>query len=329
MKKLLLGVLLTVGLLSLVSAKQFFVKVGGMGDGASWQTAAGDLQMILAQCQAGDEVWVAAGTYLPSYTGDRNASFFIPDGVQVFGGFAGFERTAEERNPQVNMTMLSGNIGSPASAEDNSYTIVRFRHAGAATTLDGFTLAFANANGMSYDADPSVSGGAIFNDGTYGNSSPLIRNCIFRENRARQGGAIYNAGNSGQASPMIQYCLFLNNKADFKGGAIYNDGMQGISNGRIENCSFEGNSSDYGAGILNCGTAGESSPLIKECHFVNNFSLSTGSAVYNLREGRGTCNPLLVQCILDDNNRSTLGEGQNTGLVQQRTTGAQLRNVGH
>ena len=42
-----------------------YVKVGGTGDGSSWEKAAGRLQAAINASSAGDEVWVAEGTYQP------------------------------------------------------------------------------------------------------------------------------------------------------------------------------------------------------------------------------------------------------------------------
>jgi hypothetical protein len=52
------------------------------GDGSSWATAFHDLQLALAAARPGDEVWIAAGRYLPS-AADPTVSFFLPDGVRV------------------------------------------------------------------------------------------------------------------------------------------------------------------------------------------------------------------------------------------------------
>ncbi|MDX1421056.1 MAG: hypothetical protein R3181_13910, partial [Rubricoccaceae bacterium] len=59
------------------------------GDGASWATAFDDLQDALAVAAPGDEVWVAEGTYKPTDTGDRTATFALASGVALYGGFDG------------------------------------------------------------------------------------------------------------------------------------------------------------------------------------------------------------------------------------------------
>ena len=68
----------------------------GAEHGTSWQDAFTDLQSALAVAVAGDQIWVAAGTYKPSLSIDgsadaRTASFSLKSGVALYGGFAGVE----------------------------------------------------------------------------------------------------------------------------------------------------------------------------------------------------------------------------------------------
>ena len=90
----------------------------GLCDGRSWATAYSTLQEGLntAGLRAGlpssapVEVWVAAGAYKPTDSGDRAASFRLVPGVGLFGGFAGTETERDQRDWTQNETILSGAI---------------------------------------------------------------------------------------------------------------------------------------------------------------------------------------------------------------------------
>jgi Right handed beta helix region len=91
-------------------------------DGTSWATAFNDLRDALAVAQAGDELWIAAGRYTPDGgTGDRTLAFEIPNGIQLYGGFAGWEWLRGQRDWTANESILSGDLngddGPPNCAE--------------------------------------------------------------------------------------------------------------------------------------------------------------------------------------------------------------------
>ncbi|WP_367391095.1 hypothetical protein [Lewinella sp. LCG006] len=293
--------------MSIQANNHYFVHSDGQGEGTSWKDAASNLQEVLAKAKAGDIIWVANGTYFPTNEADRTASFIIPDGVQVYGGFIGEEKKLTDRVLGEAKTILSGEIGTEAP-EDNSYTVVYFQNASAATMLDGFIITGGYADGLVEGADLTTCGAGIYNNGEFGVSSPMIQNCILINNFSREGAAIYNYANEGETSPTISDCQFVYNRSDFNGGAIFNDGNFGTCNPTITNCSFKGNESMYGAGILNRGLYGECQPMIKNSTFIDNFSVVRGGAIYNQREGRGICEALLEGNVFEDNG-STIGEG--------------------
>ena len=285
-----------------------FVKEGGTGSGSDWSDAYGDLQAALDQAKAGQEIWVAQGIYAPSSSGDRSATFEIPSGVKVFGGFIGDESDRNQRNWELNHTILSGEIGDPGTTEDNSYTVVYFSKANHKTTLDGFTIENGYSDGTGNKGDMERAGGGIFNDGSNGVSIPVIQNCVFSGNFGRDGAAIYNYSSNGESSASIINCEFAYNKADLEGGAIYNDGTNGICNAFIQGCRFLNNEASYGAAIHNQAQNGETKPLIEGCSFAGNVAYIKGSGVFNYQSDRGQCAPIISGCDFEDNTQSVGGD---------------------
>lgn len=304
MKKVLF--VLSFFLFSLVSyAQKTYIKANGTGSGTSWSDASGDLVGALEQAIKGDQIWVAAGTYYPSTSGDRSKSFVIPDGVQLIGGFAGNESHVEDRVLSKNYTILSGEIGDPSLAEDNSFTIVYFERVSAKTVIDGFIIQDAFSGGTGAKGDIRRGGGGIFNNGSNGVSIPTIQNCIFSGNFAHDGAAIYNYAKNGDASSSILNCEFMFNKVDLEGGAIFNDGTNGICNALIRGCTFKGNEASYGGAIHNVATeGGEVTPFIEGCTFSGNVAYIKGSSVFNYPTSNGVCNPVINSCVFEDNTQS-------------------------
>ncbi|MBN1348133.1 hypothetical protein JXJ21_01855 [candidate division KSB1 bacterium] len=130
-----------------VSAKIVFVNINSTGrnNGNSWENAYLNLHNGLDKAEAGDEIWVARGTYKPSSGSNRDLYFKLKTGISLFGGFLGNELDLSERNPSKNATVLSGDIGVPDDSTDNSYCVVKAREVQRAC-LDGFIISGGNAD---------------------------------------------------------------------------------------------------------------------------------------------------------------------------------------
>ncbi len=308
----------------------------GANNGNSWLHAYNDLQSALGEASGGDQIWVAQGVYVPGIAPIE--TFALIDGVEMYGGFIGTESLLNQRNPSANPTVLSGDINQddvygPAIwytgfsvNTANSYHVVSGLGLSRATVLDGFFIEAGYIQvslGWTY---LNNSGGGLFLQ----NSSPTVRNCVFRRNLAWKGsgGAIYNSG----GHPLISDCSFdenytsqgkgagianeagadltvisssfTNNRimgADISqalGGAIYSSAESGTV--RVIDCTFENNTlgtfytiaqnPNYGGAIY---SAGDQLDVFNST-FTNNVSHLGGAiAVYS--------NLLLVNSVLSNN----------------------------
>ncbi|MBN9294448.1 MAG: T9SS type A sorting domain-containing protein [Flavobacteriia bacterium] len=262
MKRIILFTLFTVLFSTKISAAVWYVNINATGanNGTSWADAYTDLQDGIAASAFGDEIWVAAGTYKPTSTTDRNISFAVKNGTKVYGGFNGTETVLSDRNITLNVTVLSGEIGTGA-ANDNSYRVVRFNNVANQTRLDGFTITGGyNSVSMSY-------GGGIVSV----NSSPVIANCIVMGNFAAEGGGGLN--HSGSGALTIEGCIFDGNVGNTYGGGALRLYAGPVN---ISNCYFKSNQSNtYGGAIFVYGALVN----ITNSVFAGNIAQSTGSAI--------------------------------------------------
>ncbi|HEY3414777.1 MAG TPA: choice-of-anchor Q domain-containing protein [Armatimonadota bacterium] len=73
---------------------------GPAHDGLSWLTAYLAVPDAVAAANAGDEIWVAAGTY--------TSAFELSQDTSVYGGFAGTESERTQRDPELHPSLMSG-----------------------------------------------------------------------------------------------------------------------------------------------------------------------------------------------------------------------------
>jgi len=267
----------------------------GANNGSSWTDAYTNLQLALSAASSGDEIWVAAGTYIPVSSIERHHSFFLKNGVAIYGGFTGTETLRTQRNPAANVTILSGDIGIAGDNSDNSYHVVVGSNVENTTVLDGFTITAGNANGdSSFNFDE---GGGMYNS----NSNPSLANLIFSSNSAISGGGMYNY----YSSPSLLNVTFNANTSTYSGGGIYSDHsslnlinaifdsniatgtdispswgggvMSVFSTLSIKNSTFTGNSAFEGGGINNNNS---STSDLKNVTFFGN-SAQVGGAINN------------------------------------------------
>jgi hypothetical protein len=279
----------------------------GLNDGTSWANAYTSLQSALDAAFIGDQIWVAAGIYKPSYDyglggGSRYNHFRMIEGVAIYGGFAGSEDEVTDRTDYgvggANETILSGDLsgndivtGSGATLnisnnEENCYHVFYHPNGLGLTTsavLDGFTVKGGNANLGSW---PFHHGGGLYNI----NNSPTIRNCNFTSNCASAFGAgIQNESNS---SPVITNCVFTHNYS--QQGALYNHQSSSV----VSNCLFSFNRANNGGAMVNY----NNNANIVNCTFYGNYAATVGGGMHN-----DNCTPTINNSIFWGN---TSGNGQ-------------------
>ncbi len=214
------------------------------GDGLSWATAYDTLPPALTAAQPGDQIWVAAGTYVGNFT--------LAIGVEMYGGFAGTETLLEQRDWTVNETFLDGN--------QTGSVITALGGATETTRIDGFTI---------------TNGSGPFGGGLYLSaflSDPAISNCRFVGNTASEdGGAIWVWSASAWS---VTDTVFVNNHADGLGGAI------AITYGSllIELTEFTGNTAGSGGAVHSDSSEGTSMTLL-DVAFRSNSATGDGGAI--------------------------------------------------
>lgn len=253
----------------------------GANNGTSWANAFTNLSSALSSAANGDEIWVATGVYKPTIQFDFNSSggsdarevtFQIPSGVMLYGGFNGTELNRDERNWELNVTILSGdidnndiNVDGNNIAEDtddlvggNAYHVIFTQNASISTIVDGFVITAGSASMATMNvSDPNLDGGGWFNSLVLpsNSSSPYINNSIFQGNYAEsEGGAFFSVpgATGGTVTSHIENSEFINNKSNFSGGAIQ----------------------------LGSFAAGNYQPAIIACEFSGNEAYRRGGAIY-------------------------------------------------
>lgn len=268
----------------MLSAQQiWYVNASGPGSfiGTSWETAFNDLHAAFSSAGYGDQIWVAKGTYYPTLDDSRHISFNLKTGVQLIGGFNGTEISMEQRDVTANPTVLSGEINYPW-ATDNSYHVVTIYGGDSLTVLDGFTITRGNSGEY---GDPNFqefgAGLLVVADGDHPVARPVIRNCLFKDNRAVSGGGVACLGDDIYiCSPEIEYCTFINNRGLNFGGALYKVGHNLPDQPfRVGHSTFSDNYCfEYAGGITVINPSG--TVQLQGCTFIRDSSKIQSGAVY-------------------------------------------------
>lgn len=352
MKQTLLFALFLVLSGSLAAQQTIYVKANASGanNGTSWQNAYTQLSDALAAATPGDQVWVAAGTYLTAQ-GTPESSFQMLAGVALYGGFNGTETTLTARNPVTNVTILSGDHSGDDVAgdftqkrSDNSIHVLQVlegTQSGQRAIVDGFTIKGGYTTSTAPNPDQTRGGGIL------AFAKLTVRNCNFTDNFATSGGGLAAFGMAASGI-LIDNCLFEKNGAELLcAGVFLRDLLDG---GEVNRCVFRNNTTIRGSLYIytsldivvdSClfenNTAGnnpcagmytwQSTFTLTNSIFRNNKSVDY-TAMYN--DGRDGAYPFTIDnCIFEGNEAVDLTSASNVatgGCIFNANTTSVIKN---
>ncbi|MEM9661517.1 MAG: right-handed parallel beta-helix repeat-containing protein [Planctomycetota bacterium] len=278
------------------------------GDGSSWDRAFQTLTEALAIAPPGIEVWVAEGTYRPEQPSGRDATFTVPGGVALYGGFQGIEDDRDDRDPDGFVAELTG--------DGELYTVVTTD--GDDIIIDGFTITGGNSNGDITEPPPTPFGGGIYSN----DHRIILRNNRFSEHFAERGGSAVALTGTPDIAPLIEDCIFENN-----------DGNRGVLEiqwlGIVNDCRFQNNTTEAirpsGTEVIfitdsvffrNQGTAATvvfsgfgSQCIIDGCSFIENEGVSVGGVFYGIRGDH-----IIVNSVFRGNTATSFAGGVRSDL---------------
>jgi len=303
-----------------------YVKANAIGnnDGSSWDDAYTDLQAALANYESSKQILVAKGKYKP-HTSTRTVSFYINDGIKIYGGFEGTEEIINQevldaRDFELNETILSGDlagndVGRTNNAENSYHVVMMYANSQSitnATILDGFTIEGGNANDFSVGYDGVGQGAGIYICGEYSkNVAPVLKNLIVRNNSSYINGggiAITLTSSNSIANPTLENILFENNTSQNGGGLALGSGFSTNAT-QASNLVFKNNSATLEGGALYISSLcnGVTEPYFENVLICSN-SAKDGSAIANVSgaadgcsTGGGACIPTLVNVTITNN----------------------------
>lgn len=263
--------LLCASVSAMAQSKIYYVSptAKGTGDGSSWDNATTLSDALNNKAQAGDQIWVLGFEQIIEagqlYTAPTDG-FSVKSGVQLYGGFAGTEKSINDRETlgkpyqMKYRSVLSGDINRndnsdntniifPANTtrQDNATHVLSVNMTPSSgsnnntypTVINGFTIVGGHADGT------SEKGGGIYisGDNTYGGNFRIER-CFLFNNYATQGGAVYvdaAVKNVNNGKSLINQCVVYNNAASERsavvneGGGIYLAGEATVVNSSVFN----------------------------------------------------------------------------------------------
>lgn len=279
--------LLCASVSAMAQSKTYYVSptAKGTSDGSSWDNATTLSDALNNKAQAGDQIWVLGFEQITEagqlYTAPTDG-FSVKSGVQLYGGFAGTEKSINDRetlgkpyqmkyrsvlsgDENIKDTVDNTNLIFPANGtrSDNATHVLTLNMDPKSsgnnntypTVINGFTIAGGHADGT----DEKGGGIYIYGNNTGGGNFRIER-CFLFNNYATQGGAVYvdaAVKNVNNGESLINQCVVYNNAASERsavvneGGGIYLAGKATVVNSSIFNNKNGGLRISSGSKVVN------------------------------------------------------------------------------
>ena len=289
------------------------------GDGGSWSAPLDEagFAAALSGAVSGDEFWIAKGVYRPAVPAladgvtsvDQGKSFTLPNGVALYGGFAGSETAREQRDPDKHCVVLTGDLGLDDGRDARGVTLSAdvIRGTNSESVLKGTNVKGVRLDGVAVSGGEGGLGGGL----NLSESDVVIENCLFQGNKGTNGAAINISippQGSGTASLYIRDSRFLENRSTGSLGGSINTVRTEV---KLFRSRFEGNAvgsgqSGNGGGISfqSNRKPGAAGLTIESCSFLNNYAGGGGGAVY---AGRTPDGITIRRSLFKDNKTSHNG----------------------
>ncbi|MDR3367008.1 MAG: fibronectin type III domain-containing protein, partial [Prevotellaceae bacterium] len=279
--------------------------VGSSWQGKPFNRMKASLYDAYNAAAAGDEIWIAEGTYNITSKFDMTTKL-----VSFYGGFAGTESFITERvkvengkgwefaHPTV-LKQTAGfaggmfyvwNIASTAATNFSLDGLVMEGYSDnnsgllwiGSTNLSSLAISVRNCWIKNFDNTSSGYSGGLYLKGTASYSSFVVESCLIENNVGSNGGGVYVEG-----AKTIKSCIIRNNTASGSGGGIY--AFQGTAADgiglTITGCLIDGNTADAADGggiyVRNVSTRYN----IHNCILVNNRASADGGGIYFHSDG--------------------------------------------
>ncbi|MDR1342085.1 MAG: fibronectin type III domain-containing protein [Prevotellaceae bacterium] len=331
-KKLLLslGLLVAATFIGLqpLSAKIVYVgKSDSQWEGKTPRYTTPNLAFSNVDTEAGDEIWIAEGTY----SGVTCFSFTNKQ-VSFYGGFAGTENSISERQKEPSgngwefthpTTLKQGgrlanhamfylnNLSNPAEmtnisidglvleGNENQVDSARGIYCNTGSAAPNLNVSIKNCIVKQFGSTKSINSG-VYLTGTAAYNSFVVDSCLIEDNKGNNGGGVYITG-----PKILSNSIIRNNTSSGTGGGVHapTGGTATITNCLIEDNQGAGN----GGGIYITGTHILKNSVIQG----NTFTGSSSSGGGGIYLGTATVD----SCTIEDNISNGIGGGVYVGAA--------------